>query len=93
LADISWEKLPADELVSNYAKGQEFDVIILNIDAEKERISLGIKQLDERHVAKCNATVNHRIVLFPPTQYYNVPFTNKRTREPKNNDMYIIYAN
>jgi small subunit ribosomal protein S1 len=47
LADISWEKLPADELVSNYAKGQEFDVIILNIDAEKERISLGIKQLDE----------------------------------------------
>jgi hypothetical protein len=27
LADISWEKLPADELVSNYAKGQEFDVI------------------------------------------------------------------
>ncbi len=47
LADISWEKLPADELVSNYSKGQEFDVIILNIDAEKERISLGIKQLDE----------------------------------------------
>jgi small subunit ribosomal protein S1 len=47
LADISWDKLPADELVSNYSKGQEFDVIILNIDAEKERISLGIKQLDE----------------------------------------------
>ena len=47
LTDISWEKLPADELVSNYSKGQEFDVIILNIDAEKERISLGIKQLDE----------------------------------------------
>lgn len=47
LADISWEKLPADELVSNYSKGQEFDVVILNIDAEKERISLGVKQLDE----------------------------------------------
>jgi ribosomal protein S1 len=27
LADISWDKLPADELVSNYSKGQEFDVI------------------------------------------------------------------
>ncbi len=45
LADISWEKLPADELISNYSKGQELDVVILNIDAEKERISLGVKQL------------------------------------------------
>lgn len=47
LADISWKKLSADKLVSNYSKGQEFEVIILNIDAEKERISLGIKQLEE----------------------------------------------
>ncbi|CAB5501056.1 30S ribosomal protein S1 [Bathymodiolus thermophilus thioautotrophic gill symbiont] len=47
LADLSWEKLPADELVSNYSKGQELEVVILNIDAEKERISLGIKQLEE----------------------------------------------
>ncbi len=47
LADISWEKQSAEELVSNYSKGQELDVVILNIDAEKERISLGIKQLSE----------------------------------------------
>ncbi|WP_269450670.1 30S ribosomal protein S1 [Bathymodiolus septemdierum thioautotrophic gill symbiont] len=47
LADLAWEKLPADELVSNYSKGQELEVVILNIDAEKERISLGIKQLQE----------------------------------------------
>ncbi len=47
LADLSWEKQPADELVSNYSKGQELEVVILNIDAEKERISLGIKQLEE----------------------------------------------
>jgi len=45
LADISWEKLSADQVVSTYSKGQELDVVILNIDAEKERISLGIKQL------------------------------------------------
>ena len=45
LADISWEKQSADQIVSTYSKGQELDVIILNIDAEKERISLGIKQL------------------------------------------------
>jgi len=45
LADISWEKQSSDEIVSVYSKGQEIDVMILNIDAEKERISLGIKQL------------------------------------------------
>jgi len=45
LADISWEKKSADEIVSKYSKGQELEVAILNVDAEKERISLGIKQL------------------------------------------------
>ena len=47
LADISWEKQSADQIVSTYSKGQELDVVILNIDAEKERISLGIKQLHQ----------------------------------------------
>ena len=47
LADISWEKQSVDQIVSDYSKGQELDVVILNIDAEKERISLGIKQLRE----------------------------------------------
>jgi len=47
LADISWEKQSSEMLVSNYSKGQELEVVILNIDAEKERISLGIKQLAE----------------------------------------------
>jgi small subunit ribosomal protein S1 len=47
LADISWDKKSSEELVSDYSKGQELEVVILNIDAEKERISLGIKQLSE----------------------------------------------
>ena len=47
LADISWEKQSADQIVSDFSKGQELDVVILNIDAEKERISLGIKQLTD----------------------------------------------
>ncbi len=47
LADISWEKQSSEVLVSNYSKGQELEVVILNIDAEKERISLGIKQLEK----------------------------------------------
>lgn len=47
LADISWEKQSVDDVVASYSKGQELEVVILNIDAEKERISLGIKQLSE----------------------------------------------
>ena len=47
LADISWDKLSSDQIVSSYSKGQELDVVVLNIDAEKERVSLGIKQLGE----------------------------------------------
>ncbi|HIF88600.1 MAG TPA: 30S ribosomal protein S1 [Candidatus Thioglobus sp.] len=47
LADISWEKQSADQIVSDFSKGQELEVVILNIDAEKERISLGIKQMVE----------------------------------------------
>ncbi len=52
LADISWEKQSADQIVSNYSKGQELEVAILNIDAEKERISLGIKQLKSDDFSK-----------------------------------------
>jgi small subunit ribosomal protein S1 len=52
LADISWEKQSADQIVSNYSKGQELDVVVLNIDAEKERISLGIKQLISDNFSK-----------------------------------------
>jgi len=59
LADISWDKLSADEIVSSYSKGQELDVIVLNIDAEKERISLGIKQLGEDDFSKF-ATANKK---------------------------------
>ncbi len=47
LADISWEKQSSDQLVSSYSKGQDLEVVIINIDAEKERISLGLKQLSK----------------------------------------------
>ena len=56
LADISWEKQSADQIVSNYSKGQELDVVILNIDAEKERISLGIKQLKSDYFSQYIST-------------------------------------
>jgi len=46
LSDISWD-VPGEEAVRNYKKGQEIEAAVLAIDSERERISLGIKQLDK----------------------------------------------
>jgi len=46
LSDISWD-IPGEEAVRNYKKGQELEAAVLAIDAERERISLGIKQLEK----------------------------------------------
>jgi small subunit ribosomal protein S1 len=45
LSDLSWSE-PGEAAVRNYRKGQEVDAIVLAVDVERERISLGIKQLD-----------------------------------------------
>ena len=45
LSDISWNE-PGEEAVRNYKKGDEIETVILSIDPERERISLGIKQLE-----------------------------------------------
>ena len=44
LSDISWD-LPGEEAVRNYQKAQQVEAMVLSIDPERERISLGIKQL------------------------------------------------
>ena len=46
LSDISWEE-SGEDAVRNYTKGDELETIILSIDPERERISLGIKQLED----------------------------------------------
>ena len=46
LSDISWND-SGEEAVRNYKKGDEVEAVILAIDSERERISLGIKQLEE----------------------------------------------
>ncbi len=46
LSDISWE-VPGEEAVHNYKKGQEIEAAVLAIDSDRERISLGIKQLEK----------------------------------------------
>jgi small subunit ribosomal protein S1 len=44
LSDISWD-MPGEEAVRNYQKGQQLEAMVLSIDPERERISLGVKQL------------------------------------------------
>ena len=46
LSDLSWE-LAGEEAVRNYQKGEELETTVLAIDPERERISLGVKQLDQ----------------------------------------------
>jgi len=46
LSDISWD-LEGEEAVRNYSKGEEVETVVLAIDPERERISLGVKQMDQ----------------------------------------------
>ena len=50
LSDIAWDK-SGEEAVKEYSKGQDIEAKIIDVDVEKERISLGIKQLTENTVA------------------------------------------
>lgn len=45
LSDLSWNET-GEEAVRRYKKGDELETVILSIDAERERISLGVKQLE-----------------------------------------------
>jgi small subunit ribosomal protein S1 len=46
LSDISWDE-PGEQAVREYTKGDKLDTVIIAIDPERERISLGIKQLSD----------------------------------------------
>ena len=46
LSDISWDEA-GEEAVREYKKGDEIETVILSIDPERERISLGVKQLED----------------------------------------------
>lgn len=45
LSDLSWNQ-SGEEAIRNFKKGDELEAVVLSIDVEKERISLGVKQLD-----------------------------------------------
>ncbi|WP_430754860.1 30S ribosomal protein S1 [Magnetovirga frankeli] len=46
LSDISWDDT-GEDVIRNYKKGDEIETVVLAVDPERERISLGIKQLDK----------------------------------------------
>ena len=46
LSDISWNE-PGEEAVHRHQKGDEIEAVVLSVDPERERISLGIKQLEK----------------------------------------------
>jgi small subunit ribosomal protein S1 len=46
LSDISWHD-PGEEAVRKFSKGDEIEAVVLSVDPERERISLGIKQLEK----------------------------------------------
>ena len=46
LSDLSWNE-PGEETIRRYRKGDELETVVLGVDAERERISLGVKQLDK----------------------------------------------
>jgi small subunit ribosomal protein S1 len=46
LSDISWHE-PGEEAVRAFTKGDEIEAVVLSVDPERERISLGIKQLEK----------------------------------------------
>jgi small subunit ribosomal protein S1 len=54
LSDLSWSK-PGEEAIKDYQKGQMVKAKVLDIDVEKERVSLGIKQLDSDPMEKAGA--------------------------------------
>ncbi len=45
LSDLSWNK-PGEDVVRSYKKGDEVEAVVLGIDVDRERISLGIKQIE-----------------------------------------------
>ena len=62
LSDISWEET-GEDAVRNFNRGDELDTVILSVDAERERISLGIKQLTDDPFAQYVATNERNAVV------------------------------
>ncbi len=61
-SDISWNSINIDNIKKTYIKGNTLTAIILQIDVQKERISLGLKQLTEDPINKFLLLNNKNII-------------------------------
>ena len=61
-SDLDWER-PGEEAINDYSKGETVKAKVLDIDSEKERISLGIKQLTEDPFTTGAATIKKGIIV------------------------------
>ena len=61
-SDLDWER-PGEEAINDYSKGENVKAKVLDIDPEKERISLGIKQLTEDPFTTGAATIRKGIIV------------------------------
>ena len=61
-SDLDWER-PGEEAINDYLKGENVKAKVLDIDPEKERISLGIKQLTEDPFTTGAATIRKGIIV------------------------------
>jgi len=55
LSDITWDE-GGEEAIRNFTKGEELETVVLSVDAERERISLGLKQMDKDPMSAFLAT-------------------------------------
>jgi len=62
LSDISWNAA-GEEAVREYKKGDEVEAVVLQVDAERERISLGIKQISEDPVNNFLAAIKKGAIV------------------------------
>jgi len=62
LSDLDWER-PGEEAIQYYKKGDMVRVKVLDIDTEKERISLGVKQLSEDPFESGAATIRKGVIV------------------------------
>jgi len=62
LSDLDWER-PGEEAIQDYKKGDMVRAKVLDIDTEKERISLGVKQLSEDPFESGAATIRKGVIV------------------------------
>ena len=62
LSDISWNEA-GEDAIRNYKRGDEVETVILGIDSERERISLGIKQLEQDPFQNYVATLERGVLV------------------------------